>query len=70
MHGVIDIQSEVDKGTMITIVIPFTSYVAKEETIEDIYLGGMHILLVEDDALNVEIEKNTVRRSRCDSNSN
>ncbi len=61
MHGEIDIKSELDAGTTVTITLPFKiadkegSHDGEVMSAEDVTLDGKHILIVEDNELNAEI---------------
>lgn len=66
--GTIDIQSELGKGTTIT----FNWYVKKEcassgvlEAVHEIDLCGIHILLVEDNNINIMIEKKLLEKANA-----
>ncbi len=60
MNGTIEIQSELNKGTVVTMTIPFEiseEIAVNEDTQDDISLDGKHILIVEDNQFNIEIAK-------------
>ena len=70
LGGELSVQSEVDVGTTFTMVIPFrrdvegTAAEHKPEA-EKENLHGMHILLVEDNALNLEITEYLLKHEGC-----
>lgn len=62
LNGEININSELDKGTKISIVIPFDIVEGEDVPVnvekkdsKDIDLMGLHVLLVEDNQINMEI---------------
>lgn len=65
MGGTINVESEIGKGTTFTINIPFNTFepfeesdkITEQETSENNIVDQLKIMLVDDDELNIEIEK-------------
>lgn len=61
MGGTIEVQSKVGEGSTLKVTIPYkiaTEEMVRSKTVEkesDVLINGMHIMLVEDNDLNVEI---------------
>lgn len=71
MGGTISVKSELDKGTEFTINLSFSpadseSSVSKPDKINREFLKGAHILLVEDNEINVYVAQIILERVECD----
>lgn len=69
MHGTIEVESEVGKGTKYTMLLPFKVDRSARNTsvpLEEISLKGVKALLVEDNNLNMEISKFYLEQEKVD----